>query len=51
MDKEYGFTANDKSHGFPIFGTVIKNNMTDAKTVLTLKRKPDVRMVEMNDND
>ena len=50
MDEEYGFSKNDASHGFPILGTVIKNNITNEKTLLTLQHNPDLGMIDMSDN-
>ncbi len=50
VDGEYGFNKNDPSHGFPILGTVIRNNITNEKNLLTLQCNPDIDMIEMKDN-
>ncbi len=50
MDEEYGFSQNDPSHGFPILGTVIKNNVTNENNIITIQYHPDIKMIDMRDN-
>ncbi len=45
MNKDYGFNKNDKSHGLPILGTVLKNNVTNGKKLITTQYKPDLTMI------
>ncbi len=50
VDGEYGFSKNDPSHGFPILGTVIRNNVTNEKKLLTTQYNPDLSMFELSNN-
>ncbi len=50
VDGEYGFSKNDPSHGFPILGTVIRNNVTNEKKLLTTQYDPDLSMFELTNN-
>jgi hypothetical protein len=49
-NRVFGFSKEDIDEGYQILGTVIKDNITDAKTVITLNREPDLSMIEMSGN-
>ncbi len=45
MNKNYGFNKKDVSHGLPIFGTVLKNNVTNGRKLITTQYEPDLTMI------
>ncbi len=50
MSGEFGFSKNNPSHGFPILGTIIKNNVTNEKELISIERDPDLSMVKLSQN-
>ncbi len=47
MNKKYGFDKSDVSHGLPILGTVLKNNITNEQKLITTQYEPSLDLVSI----
>jgi hypothetical protein len=49
-DKGFGYDINNTKHGLPILGTILKDNITDAKHILSENRLKDLSMFKLINN-